>query len=184
MILLAVIVVAILFSLVKGGRLGNLAKLQIVHEWLPLSLFLVQAGIVLFPIRENREVWSVQAPVIVSSYAGLLAFLYFNRSLPGVKLILLGGVLNLVVILANGGFMPVSQEALRIAGHENLIVARGNRQFVLGSKDIVLESSKTRLAPLSDIMVIPEDLPLSGSFSVGDVLIAIGVSIFLIKALK
>ncbi len=79
--------------------------------------------------------------------------------------------------------MPVAPEALRVAGHEDLIITRGERQYVLGSKDVVLERSQTRLASLSDILVIPEETPLSGSFSIGDIVIAIGAFFLLNEAL-
>jgi hypothetical protein len=153
------------------------------YEWLPLTMFLVQASLVLFPIIENQVLWNVQTLAIVSSYVGLLVFLYLNRILPGVKIILLGTVFNFAVILANGGYMPVSQEALRAAGHEDLIVTRGERHYVLGSKDIVLDRSQTELEALSDILVIPEEVPLSGSFSIGDIVIAFGAFVLLNNAL-
>ncbi len=135
------------------------------------------------PVTESQVLWNVQALAIVSSYAVLLVFLYLNRSLPGAKLILVGTALNFAVILANGGYMPVAPEALRAAGHEDLIITRGERQYVLGSKDVVLERSQTRLASLSDILVIPEETPLSGSFSIGDIVIAIGAFFLLNETL-
>ena len=183
MILLGALLVSVVIGMARGGRLGNLNQLRMRYEWLPLSLFLVQSSLVLFPVIESQALWNIQALAIVSSYAGLLAFLYLNRFLPGAKLILLGTVLNFAVILANGGYMPVAPEALRAAGHEDLTITRGERQYVLGSKDVVLERSQTRLAPLSDVLVIPEDTPLSGSFSMGDIVIAIGAFFLLNEAL-
>ncbi len=183
MILLFVLLVSLVIGLARGGSLGNLNQLQIRYEWLPLILFLVQASLVLFPIIESQALVNVQRLAIVSTYGGLLVFLYLNRFLPGVKLILLGAALNFAVILANGGYMPVAQEALQAAGHEDLIITRGERQYVLGSKDVVLEISQTRLAPLSDILVIPEEAPLSGSFSIGDIVISFGAFYLLNEAL-
>ena len=183
MILIVALLVSIVIGLARGGRLGNLNQLPMRYEWLPLSLFLVQVSLVIFPVIESQVLWNVQALAIVFSYGGLLVFLYLNRFLPGAKLILLGTALNFAVILANGGYMPVAQEALRAAGHEDLIITRNERQYVLGSKDVVLERSQTRLAPLSDILVIPEETPLSGSFSIGDVVIAIGAFFLLNEAL-
>ena len=43
------------------------------------------------------------------------------------------------------------------------------------SKDVVLETDETVLWPLSDVLVIPEGFPLATNFSVGDILIAVGV---------
>ena len=183
MILLGALLVSVVIGLARGGRLGNLNLLRMRYEWLPLILFLVQASLVLFPVTESQVLWNVQALAIVSSYAVLLVFLYLNRSLPGAKLILVGTALNFAVILANGGYMPVAPEALRAAGHEDLIITRGERQYVLGSKDVVLERSQTRLASLSDILVIPEETPLSGSFSIGDIVIAIGAFFLLNETL-
>jgi len=113
---------------------------------------------------------------MIATYALLIAFLWANRGLPGMKLILLGAALNLAVILANGGYMPVTREALLRSGHLDLVIAHGEQAFVLGSKDIILPKDQTRLQLLSDVVGVPEAFPVSATFSVGDLIIMAGAA--------
>jgi hypothetical protein len=79
---------------------------------------------------------------------------------------------------ANGGYMPVTREALARSGHLDRRVVRDGDVFVYGSKDIVLPASEIRLAFLGDALSIPSPIPLATSFSFGDVFIAAGASTF------
>ena len=183
MILVAAIAASLAVGLARGGRLGNLAQLRVRYLWLPLFLFAAQTAVVVFPVREGGELSRLGPVVVVGTYAALIAFVLLNRHLPGARLLLLGAALNLAVIVANGGYMPVTPEALARAGHTNLISARGDALYVHGSKDIVLDRTETRLWPLSDVFVIPQRLPLAGSFSLGDVAIALGGFLLINQAL-
>ena len=139
-------------------------------------MFALQFSVVLFPQGQGALFLALRPWVLAATYALLIAFLILNRRLPGLRLILLGTLLNMAVILANGGFMPVSREALERSGHLDLIVVHGDQEFVLGSKDIVLPESQTRLQPLSDVVGIPETFPVSATFSVGDLVIMAGAA--------
>ena len=108
------------------------------------------------------------------TYACVLLFLAANRAWPGAKLLLVGTAMNITVIVANGGYMPVTTEALARSGHLDRVVTRHGREYVLGSKDVVLEFSEMRLPFLSDVFSLPEPLPFPASFSPGDLLIAAG----------
>ncbi len=107
--------------------------------------------------------------VHVASYGVLGAFLAFNRHLPGLALVALGFASNAVAIVANGGLMPASEEALRAAGRWATIQEAGlsyNNSTVIGPH--------TRLWFLGDVFAVPAGLPLANVFSVGDVLLAVG----------
>ena len=91
------------------------------------------------------------------------------------RCLMAGTLLNLTVIVANGGYMPVTQEALARSGYEDRILIQDGRSYVAGSKDVVLESDETVLWPLSDVLTIPQGFPLAANFSLGDILIAVGV---------
>jgi hypothetical protein len=80
-------------------------------------------------------------------------------------LVALGAALNLLVISVNGGVMPASPSALAGAG---LPV---NEPGFQNSTAL----AEPRLAFLGDVFSLPASWPLSNVFSVGDVLIALGV---------
>ena len=170
------VLVAVLVAVLRGGQLKNLAGLELRYAWLPLAMFAIQFGFVLFPLGEGEVYFSVVPWITVSTYALLVAFLAVNRRLPGLKLILVGAALNLAVILANGGFMPVSREALERSDHLDKVFVEGDRAYVLGSKDVVLPPGEARLQVLSDVLKVPGSVEVPVTFSPGDVLIVIGAS--------
>jgi hypothetical protein len=174
--LIVPVLAAALLALLRGGRLKNLAVLELRFAWLPLAMFALQFGFVLFPLGQGELYFRAVPWVTVSTYMLLILFLALNRELPGLKLIMLGAALNLAVILANGGFMPVSRAALVRSGHLDKVFVQGDRAYVLGSKDIVLERDQTRLLPLSDVLKVPGAVEVPATFSIGDVLIMIGAS--------
>jgi hypothetical protein len=91
-------------------------------------------------------------------------FALANRHLPGLPLIAMGGALNLAAIVANGGVMPASAAALRLAG---LPAEAGfsNSAHV----------ADANLAWLGDVFAIPSGWPFANVFSIGDVVVVIGL---------
>jgi hypothetical protein len=84
--------------------------------------------------------------------------------------------LNLVVIVANGGFMPLPVETARSllpqAVYDQLQV--GSR-LGSGSKDVLLPESSIVFPWLADRFGSPASFPRPFAFSLGDILIAVGV---------
>ena len=81
--------------------------------------------------------------------------------------------MNLSVIMANGGFMPIFPEVVsQLAPHAKGTWQVGDRLWL--SKDIVLPATETRLPWLADRFLLPEWSPRGSAFSLGDVVIALG----------
>ncbi|MDP3061789.1 MAG: DUF5317 domain-containing protein [Chloroflexota bacterium] len=113
---------------------------------------------------------------IVASYVVLLLALVRDLRRPAVAPIFVGATLNLAVIAANGGLMPVSPETLaRIAppGHDQPAQVG---DVLPHGKDVVLDRRDTRLWWFSDTLTLPRR-PVSArvAFSVGDILISLGL---------
>jgi hypothetical protein len=104
--------------------------------------------------------------LLVAAYPVGAVFLAANWRVPGMALTALGAALNLLAITANGGVMPASPVALATAG---LPVDEPGFQSSTAVDD-------PRLAFLGDVFAIPASWPLSNVFSVGDVLIGVGLA--------
>ncbi len=91
----------------------------------------------------------------------------------------LGLVSNLLVIVLNHGWMPISPETI-LRLKPDLPESAIHLQTRLGiSKDMIMPVSQTNLVWLSDLLTLPEWFPYKFAFSIGDVLLSIGAFLLL-----
>ncbi|HEY6057050.1 MAG TPA: DUF5317 family protein [Candidatus Limnocylindrales bacterium] len=171
MLVVYAIVVGVLAGFAVGGRLDRLADVRLHWAWLAVAGFVAQ--VVLFSGPVTEAVGDLGPPLYVASTAAVLAVVVRNVRLAGLPIVALGALLNLAAILANGGYMPADAAALAASGHA---VGEGY------SNSAVLADPNLR--PLTDIFATPRELPLANVFSVGDVLIAIGIAIAFALAMR
>jgi hypothetical protein len=171
MFILYALVVGFVVGLLLGGRPAGLARLQFRWPWLIIGGLLVQ--VVLFTDQVAAVVGNLGAPIYVASTALVFLGVLRNAAVPGMKIVALGAVSNLVAIVANGGYMPASRDAL---------VALGKADATIYSNSAVV--AHPALEPLTDIFALPAWLPFSNIFSVGDVLIALGVAVVIVRAMR
>lgn len=153
---------------------------ELRHLWLAFIAFVPQFLVVYLPItRRHFQDWLVVGCLLASQIL-LLGFVYLNHRLPGMSILICGVALNLAVMAANSGFMPISPHtASRLVSEGSLLnVQPGNR---IGTKDILLRPQDTRFEWLADRFLPPTWSPYQVAFSFGDVLIAIGVFWLLAK---
>jgi MFS family permease len=149
------------------------------HSWLVAIFFLPQ--FLAFYLPATRGLFSAQlvAASLVLSQFGLLAFCLFNWRLTGIPVLTVGLFLNLIVILANGGMMPVSPETVsRLVSSETM--ARLEIGERLGTTKSILLTEEMMVFPwLADRFVPPDWIPYRFAFSVGDVFIGLGAFVLL-----
>jgi len=167
-ILIVAAVLGLGTSLLRGGSWRHLADLRI--RWGSVAVLALVIQVV--AMRNGLDGGPILGAVILGSQALLIVVIWVNRHLDGFPILGAGFMLNLLAMAANGGFMPVSPESLaRLA--EYPAVAAG--AVLPGSKSILLPPEATRFWILSDIFVLPRPFPIPTAFSLGDVLIAIGI---------
>ncbi len=174
MILAVAILGAVVVGLARGGSLRRLASLPLRNGWAAIFAFGLQAYLIYFPEPISGGLTSLRVGLLLFSYVLLLIVVWQNRELPGVPLMAAGFLANLFVMVANGGYMPITPEALDQVGHARRALAAQDGSRVLATKDIVLPRDKTVAWWLADIFVVPPPFPIPSVFSPGDLLIALG----------
>lgn len=160
---LAIVVLAVLVSYARGGRLQRIADARLRLPWLLFAGLALQIGV---DLAAGRELLGDASPaglgLLIASQVLVVTWLVLNRHLPGVMLVAIGLALNAVAITANGA-MPVDPEAMRALGLGELEVPPGKHTLL---------TERTRLPWLADIFPLP---PLRSIISIGDVVIAAGL---------
>jgi hypothetical protein len=160
MFLAAIVLINALAVPLFGGRLAALADVRARFAW----VLLVALGLQLIGISVPGIPEGLRPVLLLTSYPVACVFVVANRHLPGMPLIVLGTLLNLIAMSVNGGVMPASPSALVAAGLPLQNQGYVNSGLVEGA----------RLAFLGDIFAIPEPVPMHNVFSVGDISIGLG----------
>jgi hypothetical protein len=143
------------------------------YFWLAFAAFLPQFLAVYLPPLRGQVSERVAALCLLVSQILFLGFVWLNRRLAGVNILMLGLLLNLAVMTTNGGFMPIApQTASRLVPAQVLANIQSGSRF--GIKDILLPPQDTRLEWLADRFLPPAWFPYQAAFSLGDILIAVG----------
>ena len=166
MLFVAAIVLGLVFGLLTGGRLENVARLRFRRPWLLIGAVLVREVILLTPLGayDGARFAYVAALIVILTWT----VLHWPIA-RGVWLASAGILLNLVVIVVNGERMPVAPD---LAGS---LLTRGpiGQYTVMGAT--------TRLNLLGDWIAF---YPVREAYSPGDVLIAIGLAIVVFSAAR
>lgn len=172
------LVLAVVIGLLAKGDLGRLAEAKLRCS----GLIVVVLGLWLVPfvmkaIFHNTHQAPVYAIMHVGQFAVLLVLALANHRILGVKLAALGVVVNSVAVIANGGFMPASYEAVSRAIYKfDPATPMVHHGFI---------NAGTRLAFLCDIIPAPRPYVLCpGVYSIGDVITTIGVMIAIIAIMR
>lgn len=171
MTILYAIPVGLLVGLLLGGRIEGLSALR--FRWAPLAIGGLLVQVVLFTEFGDHLVGDLDQAVYVASTLAVFGAVVRNLTLSGIPLVALGAVSNVVAIVANGGSMPADPAALRLAGfsgpgeHTNSVVL-----------------ADPALRPLTDIFAVPAGVPFANVFSIGDVLIGVGIAWAIAAAMR
>lgn len=177
MLLLYAIPAGLLLGMVGGGAVGRLAETRLRLAPLALAGLLFQLALFSPPVASTLAAAGAVGPALyVGSTALVLVALTANVGQAGFRLILAGATLNLVAIVANGGFMPASPEAWAALHGVAALPADALTNSILAT-------ATTPLAFLGDVFYMPRPMPFANVFSIGDALIAAGGAWFIARTL-
>ncbi len=179
MILVAAVLVGLIAGLCRawiGKRKYRVVDLK--YPILVLIAFIPQYFAFFAPKTRESITDNLVAILLVSSMIVLMIFSILNIRKPGFWLIFAGFFLNFLVIIFNGGLMPISLDSV------NKMTAGSDSTWIVGqrfgfSKDIILTPEITKLAFLSDRFIVTNLFGNNFAFSLGDILIAIGIILLL-----
>ena len=172
------VLLGLVLGIAAGGSVDNLLGIRL--RWLPVLLlaaagrFGLDAALAGGGVPDGLRLWLVLAVYIL-----LTAMLVVNRSLPGLTAAALGTVANGLAIAINGGWMPVWKPSLAAAGFDPEAVHSNFHTLLSGPVDSTFFAHG---GPLADVIPIPIPI-LQSVASVGDLLLAAGLTFFVFAAL-
>jgi len=179
-VLLETFLLAMIVGFLFKGGLKNLAQTPFQGAlliWAGLILRNIPTIFKLPFLKQFADAATPYAPVLfLLSYVLLLIGIGLNLSRWPMAIIFGGILLNFAVVLANAGFMPVSEESLRRAGYDMSRIPSSG----LLDMNHILTTAQARLSFLSDIIAIPKPYPFPQVISVGDILMCVGMFLFII----
>jgi hypothetical protein len=174
------LVLSILIGKLRGGKIINIANLDIKKWYLFIIAFAIEF-LLLFGYQKGIGILEQYFFYFhFASYTLLFIGFIFNIKNPWLDFVFVGVLLNAVVIFLNGGKMPVSVEALNLAELPDYVTQLVNNQVATHQ---VLTMDMTAWY-LGDIIPLIPPYPLNKVISIGDLIITIGVFFLIQKAMK
>jgi Family of unknown function (DUF5317) len=162
-------------GLLTGGSARNLLALRLRWPLVVIAAFVVRE----LEIRTALSTSPLAPAVFVASLLALIGWVVWHRDrLPGIWLVAVGMTLNLVVVLANGGRMPVVAAAAHL-GPPQL-------QQTGVWAEYALMGPGTRLAWLGDWVLLPQPVGhiLPQAYSAGDLVTLVGLALVMFRATR
>lgn len=174
------LIISLLVGLFRGGKIKGLAKIPIKNtEFIFLSFviryipLLLKSPLYDLAVRFN---WLV----VTISYMLLLYALITNLHIRAIGLVALGVFLNYLVIFANGWKMPVSIWAVELTRLDGLKELLFDPNYIYHK---ALDST-TKLWFLADVIPMPPPYPKPRVFSIGDLVMSLGLFFLIQKYMK
>lgn len=171
MFMLYAVILGVLVGVALGGRIDGVTELR--FRWPLLALGGLAVQVLLFSTPLTGLVGDRGAILYVGSSAVVFIVVLRNWRLAGMPIVALGAASNLAAIVANGGWMPASGGALLTLGKTIGGEYSNSREFL-----------SPALAQLTDIYALPRWVPFANVFSIGDVIIGLGVFVAIVAAMR
>jgi hypothetical protein len=182
MLLLIPAILACIVALLRGGSVRRLATLRVRGSTLILASLAIQLLIYTPALRHSPLVLGWAAPIylvaLTLALVGMLRNWHLGMSL---RLASIGLILNLTVIILNGGHMPVNAASLRTIQGEAKVQELQDPHTYGNTR---LAGPSSYLVVLSDIIPVPMPDGRGNVYSFGDMLIASGVALLVYRAVR
>jgi hypothetical protein len=169
-----VVLAGLLLGKLAGGRISRIGSARI-RFWPLVFLALAIQLLIFLPFFQ----WPQTVVAILYSLSMGLLFVFglLSIRLPGMVIIILGLLLNLLAISFNGGFMPADAEAYASVGKGSTAKALQENQVV---NNLRLMTDQTKLNGLGDRIPLPFPMGLGSVISAGDIVLLVGLLVLII----
>jgi hypothetical protein len=180
--MIGLLIPLVLASTVGALWVGSLAGLQRFRIlWWQLALGPIAVLLVLHNPPWNQQTWAlawgpgIWVACLISIWLVLVRNGVSNNSARvAFRVAALGVGLNLLVVVANGGFMPQSAEA-RLAARGTPLVAEGSAPQL---RTVSQAGPESRLAWLGDVVAQPSWMPMANVTSIGDLVLSTALALW------
>lgn len=175
MLIILCLFLSVVIGWIRGGELSNFQKLNFKKLWLLILAFALQFFIVTFGMTNNAFVLDNYKTLYMISYGLLIVYLIVNITNRQLLVLLAGVILNTLVFVSNNGRIPISVDGLKLAGLNDLA------DLVVADKLYlyVKLTENAKYGALSKIITLQKPFPYTAVVSIGDVLVSLGVFIFI-----
>jgi MFS transporter, DHA3 family, macrolide efflux protein len=176
--LIAGIALGLVLGLLAGGNLANLASIRLRLTGLLVVALLLRIGTEFLLEQGVPIVDTLRLPLLAAAFGLLLIALWANRGYPGFPLVFVGILSNAIVIVVNGGYMPIWQPSLAAAGLTPEEVTSAIHTILPPALDA---NFLLHLGPFGDVIPLPLP-PVQNVASIGDLFLTLGLAFFLFAA--
>lgn len=178
------ILIGLIVGFLLKGKIKPFETIEIRFWYLIVGSGLLEIGANYIRKNEVGPIWEIVDQYVlilkIIIYGLIIFALIMNLNFKGMKTTLLGVILNAIVVIANGGRMPVEIDSImdKVAIEAIEVLKSGSDL----AHTVLVES--TRFKVLGDIIHVLKPYPLPKSISVGDILMSLGIMIFIIFTMK
>jgi hypothetical protein len=177
--LIETMILAILTGWILKGQIRNLSGISLRGVSLIFIAFLIRVIPGLFRIHflsPYLALLNISAPYLfIISYLLILTVAALNLKYRSMIPVFIGTLMNFLVVVLNKGLMPVHSDRLIQAGFpvDQVIDGRLDTYHVLSDEG-------TKALFLGDVILIPRPYPFPAMLSIGDLLLCIGIYLFIV----
>ncbi len=168
--LVAGVVVAILVGYLRKGKISNFEYVKIKLWYLVTVAFLIQFISINAQFVNDRLFYLLH----LLSYVIIMSVFIINRHLFSVWIIGAGHIMNFIVIAFNDGKMPVRMT-------ERIMTLTGGNPYFDRGHMMLTEMTKFKI--FADLFVLDVPVIPISVFSIGDVLLVVGIFILVQKGM-
>lgn len=166
------IVLGIIIGKLRGGKINNIGKFMFRTSFLLVFSLMLQLGTSILISLGYEKAIEYKLILYIISYIMLFVVLFLNLHKKSIWLVLIGTILNFAAIVLNGGSMPIDTKLLAERGFVNIL-----KSLEIGAMQnyVSISEANSFTVYLAKKFVTPEWYPIKQFFSIGDILIAVGL---------